>query len=832
MTHTQAVRWRYLAQESVLILVLGYLLLLGGTFNGLVLYSLNLTTAVVVGVIGLVWLGYHFWRRQPLPRTPLAAPLLVFLASYTAAAFFSTDPGRSAGYVGLLALYVLAYFLVADLLRAGWPAELFVKSLIVVSLFVLFFGAWELERWLADWLAISGLAHLIPPATYRVRAFLGHPNFVAAFLNLLLPLVITRALETKAKFPRVLLALWALGALVLIFFTSSRGGWIGTAALVVALIFLLGVAQREQMRKILRALIWPRWRLAAVSAMALALIAAAGWLVVRQSQHPTHGPLLESRSGIWPPAWQAFLRSPLVGTGPFTYASTYLQANSVPPAMLLAHAHNYVLNIATEAGLLGEAALIWLAAALVVSVWRRWRSSTPSERMLLAGSTASLVGIAVHSLFDTPQTMPTIDLTIALVIGITLIRPADSVEPITRQLKSSSPRLMTDRGSLITILLFVGVMAGWAWSLWSYAPFERGVMAANLDQWNNATPWLDLAARRNPRLAFYQFQAGYAHGVRANEPDPAQLDAALTYYQAGAAIEPHWTLNLANLAALYDQAGQRDKAIHWMQQAARLTQGEAAFPLNLGRYQEAAGNPKAASEAYRQALDLRPMWADLPFWRQTDVRRQALNDWHATHPDGASPVAWDQGSNRLLAGWNALASGRAEEARALFLRPLAANDAEAYLGLGEADLALSRLDEADTALRTALFMYPSPLVRVEALFTQGKLASLRSDTRSAIACYENALDLLRRSTVFGPGTQDTSDYGWYVYNRTSIAPDLLPQLLYPTLTDRTLGRMMELATWYEQSGNRDAAVRVLRETLEADPDVKAARERLNALTTP
>jgi hypothetical protein len=48
---TQPLNWRYLAQEAALILLLGYLLLLGGTFNGLVLYSLNLTTAIVVGAV-------------------------------------------------------------------------------------------------------------------------------------------------------------------------------------------------------------------------------------------------------------------------------------------------------------------------------------------------------------------------------------------------------------------------------------------------------------------------------------------------------------------------------------------------------------------------------------------------------------------------------------------------------------------------------------------------------------------------------------------------------------------------------------------------------------
>ena len=78
----------------------------------------------------------------------------------------------------------------------------------------------------------------------------------------------------------------------------------------------------------------------------------------------------------------------------------------------------------------------------------------------------------MHSSFDTPQTMPTINLVAAIVIAITLTRPANVAGP--------AARLKIDYRLLIAAILFAGVMAGWAWSLWSYAPFERGVTAANL----------------------------------------------------------------------------------------------------------------------------------------------------------------------------------------------------------------------------------------------------------------------------------------------------------------------------------------------------------------
>ena len=49
------------------------------------------------------------------------------------------------------------------------------------------------------------------------------------------------------------------------------------------------------------------------------------------------------------------------------------------------------------------------------------------------------------------------------------------------------------------------------------------------------------------------------------------------------------------------------------------------------------------------------------------------------------------------------------------------------------------------------------------------------------------------------------------------------------LPDGTLERMIELATWYEQSGDRSAAIRVPRDILAADPNMMAARKRLEAM---
>lgn len=409
----------------MLILFLGYALLLGGTFNGLVLYRLNLINALLVAAGGALWLGWRLWRRCPLPRTYLDYPLLVLLAAYFLATVFSIDPRRSIGFTLQMVLYVLVFYLLVDLRRSGWPAELFVKVLLVLGGFILFFGVWELARWYIEWLSIGGWANPTPPATLRVRAFLGHPNFVAAFLNLLLPLAIARALQ-QGWGTRILLGMWSLIALVLIFFTSSRGGWFGTAAALGSLGLFWVLDNRSSVN---RAWNWLRrhpWWSAAMAVTLLLLTLPLGMLIVRQAQHPSHGGWFGSRQWIWSAAWQALRDDPLTGSGPFTFGSLMTRLYSIPPQMLLAHAHNYVFNTAAETGLPGLAALIWLAVLLIRVTLRRWRALSPEHRITLSGLATALVGCTVHSLFETPQTMPTICIVIAVVLALLVAeeRPA------------------------------------------------------------------------------------------------------------------------------------------------------------------------------------------------------------------------------------------------------------------------------------------------------------------------------------------------------------------------------------------------------------------------
>ena len=71
-------RTRYLFQEACLFLTLSYLVLLGGTFNGLVLYSLNVFNLIFVAGLGFLWILIRTIRKRKFPRTGLDIGIIIF----------------------------------------------------------------------------------------------------------------------------------------------------------------------------------------------------------------------------------------------------------------------------------------------------------------------------------------------------------------------------------------------------------------------------------------------------------------------------------------------------------------------------------------------------------------------------------------------------------------------------------------------------------------------------------------------------------------------------------------------------------------------------------
>ena len=227
-TSTQS-NTRYLLFEAALFLLFSYLLIAGGINTTNVAGQTSLINLGLVSLGGLGWLAWRVLRRRPFPSTRLDLPILILLGVTAFTTLTSADPRRSVIILWQLLLYALVFYLLVDLLRSGLTYDLLEKTLLLSSLPVLVYGLMQILGNYASWFALGDCIKGLGFPSYRVAATLYSPNILAGYLNLVLPLGIMRGVRSS-RWTRVAWIAWCLVVLGLDFFTSSRGGWLATAA--------------------------------------------------------------------------------------------------------------------------------------------------------------------------------------------------------------------------------------------------------------------------------------------------------------------------------------------------------------------------------------------------------------------------------------------------------------------------------------------------------------------------------------------------------------------------------------------------------------------------
>src|SRR5690606_16886380 len=124
----------------------------------------------------------------------------------------------------------------------------------------------------------------------------------------------------------------------------------------------------------------------------------------------------------------------------------------------------------------------------------------------------------------------------------------------------------------------------------------------------------------DPHSAMLRAQHALLLGIAATD-NPSRVDDAIAAYHQLVEIEPHYSPNWANLAALYWQSGNRDDAVVTMRQAAQLADQSAALSFRLAEYLEANGQELEATSAYLHALSNAPSLIGAALWQGSPVRQ-------------------------------------------------------------------------------------------------------------------------------------------------------------------------------------------------------------------
>jgi O-antigen ligase len=220
----------------------------------------------------------------------------------------------------------------------------------------------------------------------RVTAGFGQPNQLGGFLAILVPLTIAAML--LARRGKLLFLLAGLLALAGVYLSYSRGALLAVA---VAPLVFLGL----------------RRSLLIVPIAAAVLLNLIPGVLKERFTTLTEGGGDASRLDIWRAAGKIWSAHPVFGVGPGGFPQAYSDANIPGKAFLPStifqpppHAHDLVLNLLAEQGLVGLLAFLTLFGLTVAGLSRARRSEERWVRIAAISLLAMLAVFFVHNLFD------------------------------------------------------------------------------------------------------------------------------------------------------------------------------------------------------------------------------------------------------------------------------------------------------------------------------------------------------------------------------------------------------------------------------------------------
>jgi O-antigen ligase len=575
---------RVLASAMTIVMALCFLavgLALGGVnpelvFPGYAVLSVSAGIAVIRLIVekDIAWIN-----------SPMHWPVFGFFA-YALARYFTSPVEYDARFELLqVGACFLVYVIASIFINRPQDRNLILATLIVLAVAQSAYGIYQSvtkSDFVFWWMR---------PEIYHGRGsgFFIYPNHLAAFLEMVLGLVLARLVvvrrEAKGVEQSFILKLLTGYAAVMIvsgiIMTFSRASWVAMLASVTILLFV----GEKRIR-----LNWPRMVTVAtvIGLMGLAFLSSdsvrrrLGAMFLPDSKGTIASlkdPTLGSRTLLWKGTLGLIKAYPVFGSGMASWRWTY-QLHREPAPVFPSYpeyAHNDILNLASDYGLLGfliVAGLFWGFGRHALAVARS--DGPPDQRALASGALVSVGAILLHSWFDFTLHLPANSLALACILGMV------SALDTARQPYPRRPLPRFARWSLGTILVVVAVIGmrfltpmalgarhtdlgnrlktelQYDWALYYYAraiefdaknpePYARtGDLYRALAQWRigpekeaerkelaqQAIAAYDFSLELNPYQSFVWLDRGRAQQLAANDPE------TLRSYQRASEVDP------------------------------------------------------------------------------------------------------------------------------------------------------------------------------------------------------------------------------------------------------------------------------------------------------
>jgi putative inorganic carbon (HCO3(-)) transporter len=367
------------------------------------------------------WLLLTLVDEGKIGVTPIHILVLLYWGIATVSTAFS--PVKTAALEGLikLTLNLIFFAFTARIMRSprltNWILTTLVLTALVVSVYGIrqqIFGAEQLATWNDPTSELAG--------DTRVYSYLGNPNLLASYLFPGIAFSAAALFVWQGWLPKILAALLTLANGACLFFTESRGGWIGLMVLGIVFLLLLFYWFKSYLP-----LFWQTWLLPLVLG-GLALVILGAILLVdplRIRVMSIFAGREDSSNNFRINVWDAVIRMiqtyPLLGIGPGNDAFKKIYPLFMKPKYTALSAYSVLLEIMVETGIIGFTCFLWLLVTTIgqgIHQIKLLRDKMDSQGFWLIGAIAAMAGILAHGFFDTVWYRPQVSTLWWLVLGL------------------------------------------------------------------------------------------------------------------------------------------------------------------------------------------------------------------------------------------------------------------------------------------------------------------------------------------------------------------------------------------------------------------------------
>lgn len=553
-------------------------------------------------LITCLHLASYIQNQSPLlPKNYITVPLLIFLFSQTISTFTSVDPITSIfGYHsrlngGLLSsiCYSLLSIILAIHIRPHFLNQI-INTTLISGLLVCFYAIGQhfgIDKhiWIQD-------------VQSRVFSTLGQPNWLAAYICILLPLSLYKTL-TSSTFHHLLFPVFYLSLL----FTKSKSGLI-TALICLSLFFFFYLITAKNKKQNLQRLLIPFSFLLFLSLTISSPIKNLIFPTASPATTPPPPsteeiynitPSQDIRRIVWRGAIDLWKQFPLFGTGVETFAYSYYWTRPVAHNLtsewefLYNKAHNEYINYLATTGIFGLSAYLLLIFFILKKITKKHQLLNLS--LLTATISILLTNFAGFSVVIT---------NLYLFLLPALAHHQDPPSPSSKP----KPKILY----LIPLVFFVFFSLK---NLRFYLADIAYATATKTDQPSQKLEYLQRSLSLRPRHPLYLSQTSLTHATLATQttnPNQQQkyINSAISSSHQATDISPANISLWKEQAQMYYLLSTIDKthfvkAIDSLAKVIALAPTDAKAHFLLARFLETANQINPAIKYYQLALDLK-----------------------------------------------------------------------------------------------------------------------------------------------------------------------------------------------------------------------------------